>query len=197
MPSELITLHSLLGDIYHGLVSILTIILPLLEKAVVPLVTIGGTLGGVYWAQKGQIKLKIIDIDFQRENIDREEKIKRHKELVDDRKNKYISFVNKAFHMNQKYIYDACNPSSQDYIEFTITYNELQFIAPQRIRKFAYKVYSSVNEYILFSKNHQNNLIIMETCDKLRAKSIKNIAIFQALTNKDIIKYYQTNDYND
>ena len=51
MPSELITLHSLLGDIYHGLVSILTIILPFLEKAVVPLVTIGGTLGGVYWAQ--------------------------------------------------------------------------------------------------------------------------------------------------
>lgn len=190
MPSELITLHSLLGDIYHGLVAMLTIILPFLEKAVVPLATVGGTLGGVYWAQKGQIKLKIIDLDFQRENIKREEKIKRDKELVDERKSKYTSFINKALYMNQKYIYDACDPSSQDYIEFTIIHNELQIIAPQSIREFAYKIYSSVNEYILFSKNHQNNLIIMETCDKLRDESIKKIALFQALTNKDIIKYY-------
>ncbi|PTB32340.1 hypothetical protein [Photobacterium phosphoreum] len=191
---SLITIHSLLGNIYHGVVAILTMILPLLEKAVVPLVSAGvtvcGTLGGVYWAQKGQIKLKIIDLDFQRENIKREEKIKRDKELVDERKSKYTSFINKALHMNQKYIYDACDPSSQDYIEFTIIHNELQIIAPQSIREFAYKVYSSVNEYILFSKNHQNDLIIMDTCDKLRHESIKKIALFQAFTNKDIIKYY-------
>lgn len=67
MPSELITLHSLLGDIYHGLVAILTMILPLLEKAVVPLVTVGGTLGGVYWAQKGQREIKKMELIHQKE----------------------------------------------------------------------------------------------------------------------------------
>lgn len=110
---SLITIHSLLGNIYHGLVTILTMILPLLEKAIVPLVTVGGTLGGVYWAQKGQREIKKMELIHQVETD--KTKIKRDR-----------------LHL----IFDNCYKYEQLFLTANNAYEEL-YRHPERISFFA------------------------------------------------------------
>ena len=102
MPSDtLVTIHTLLGDIYHGLVAILMMILPLLEKAVVPLVTVGGTLGGVYWAQKGQRQIKEMELMHQTKTENTREKRNILYLIFNDcyKTEKYYLQINNAFRM--------------------------------------------------------------------------------------------------
>lgn len=99
---SLITIHSLLGDIYHGLVIILTMILPLLEKAVVPLITVGGTLGGVYWAQKGQRETKEMELQHQKETAEQQSKREILEKIIKSfrQQNEYLELIYTVFKNN-------------------------------------------------------------------------------------------------
>lgn len=86
------------------------------------------------------------------------EKINRYYNSQEERKNKYIEFIAQSQSITQKYIETSCNCQEDDYINYIRIFSEVQIISDNQMRVAAYKVYTAVNEYIVFNSSNDHDL---------------------------------------
>lgn len=97
----------------------------------------------------------------------------------------YVNFLAESHALVQTHLSSSCDCNSEEYINYLKTFSQLQITSPNEVRIAAYKVFVSVNEFIITNKNSEHDLV------KTLRKSVNdNTGFFQAVAQKEVTKVF-------
>ncbi|WP_351188639.1 hypothetical protein [Shewanella sp. TB4-MNA-CIBAN-0142] len=134
-------------------------------------------LGALITAVSGYLVLK-----QTHDHGNNKERKDRFYNLQEDRKAMYINFLSQSISLVQTHLSTSCTCDTEKYNEFLRTYSEVQISSTDEIRIAAFKLLSSVNEFIVINKNGLER----EMKCGLRQAVNDNSGIFQLLAKVDV-----------
>jgi hypothetical protein len=91
----------------------------------------------------------------QRHEIKKNETELRLKEL-DKKTERYIDFLSASQLLMQRYLYESCDPCSEDYTEYMRLHNIVTITSTPEIRLLAFDTQSKVSQFILIRKANED-----------------------------------------
>lgn len=113
----------------------------------------------------------------------------------DERKLIYIDFSAQSHALIQKYNYEWCDATKEDYKAYLILFSNIQILCEDAIRSSTSDAFNAVTVFITFNKQ---NLIagdddVSKLHDDLRDSARLKLAIFQQVAQMDVTRVFEAN----
>jgi len=106
----------------------------------------------------------------------------RYYSLQEEKKAKYVVFLTQSQLLIQTHINKNADLESEAYLNYLRSFNEIQILVGDELRKLAYDVYTSVTEYIVCNKQSQ----VQEVAKNYKSEALSKIGKFQKLAQLDV-----------
>lgn len=100
---------------------------------------------------------------------------------VDKKTERYIDFLSASQLLMQRYLYESCDPRSEDYAEYMRLHNIVTITSTPEIRLLAFDTQSKVSQFILIRKPN-------EDIDLYRNSARDAFALFQGIVSAEILQ---------
>jgi hypothetical protein len=111
--------------------------------------------------------------------------------LIDERKRTYIEFSSLSHTLIQKYQYQWCDVSGDDYQSYLLLHSKVQILSPDIIRYAMAETFNAITVFISFSKEIiSQDPETSELHDRLMSKAREKLAIFQKHAQLDVTQVY-------
>tara|TARA_R110000744_G_scaffold54648_2_gene115923 strand:+ start:1298 stop:1771 length:474 start_codon:yes stop_codon:yes gene_type:complete len=138
-------------------------------------------LGAVVAGMSGYVAL----IKNQSHELEKEHRL-RYFDLQEEKKTKYVEFLTQSQMLIQTHIDTIANLESEAYLTYLRSFNEVQILVGDELRKAAHDVSSSVTVFIVWNKRNPDKTIF----DQLKLKAQNKIGYFQKLAQLDVTQIY-------
>ena len=71
---------------------------------------------------------------------------------IDKKTDRYIDFLSSSQTLMQKYLYESCEPGSEDYTDYMRLHNIVSLTSSSELRVYAFDTQAKVSQFILLSK---------------------------------------------
>ncbi|EBY8816410.1 peptidase M14, partial [Salmonella enterica subsp. enterica serovar Heidelberg] len=71
---------------------------------------------------------------------------------IDKKTDRYIDFLSSSQTLMQKYLYESCDPGSEDYTNYMRLHNIVSLTSSPELRIYAFDTQSKVSQFILLRK---------------------------------------------
>jgi hypothetical protein len=117
--------------------------------------------------------------------------------LLDERKSAYIEFSSLSHTLIQKFQYEWCDVSGDEYQSYLVLHSKVQILSPDIIRSAMGETFNAVTQFISFNKKiiSQDDLT-SELHDKLMFTAREKLAIFQKYAQLDVTQTYVGQEHN-
>jgi len=116
----------------------------------------------------------------QQHEIKKNESEQRLKE-IDKKTERYINFLSASQSLMQKYLYESCDPRSEDYAEYMRLHNIVSITSIPEIRLLAFDTQTKVSQFILIRKPN-------EDIDIYRNAARNACALLQGMVSDEILQ---------
>ncbi len=116
----------------------------------------------------------------QQHEIKKNESEQRLKE-IDKKTERYIDFLSVSQTLMQRYLYESCDPRSEDYAEYMRLHNIVTITSTPEIRLLAFDTQMKVSKFILVRKPN-------EDIDTYRNAANNAFALFQGRVSDEILQ---------
>ena len=134
-------------------------------------------LGAIVAGMSGYLAL----IKSQSHEVEKEHRV-RYFDLQEEKKKKYVEFLTQSQILIQTHIHKIANLESESFLTYIKTFNEIQILVEDKLRKASYDIFSSVTIFIISSKTNQNE----ELFNELKSDALEKIGYFQKLAQADV-----------
>ena len=138
-------------------------------------------LGAVIAGLSGYVAL----IKSQSHELEKERRA-RHFDLLEEKKTKYVEFLSQSQILIQTHNDKMANLESEAYLTYIKSFNEIQIMVGDELRKAAYDVSSSVTVFMVWNKENPDQ----EVFKKLKSEALNKIGFFQKLAQSDVTNLY-------
>ena len=78
---------------------------------------------------------------------------------IDKKTDRYIDFLSSSQTLMQKYLYESCDPGSEDYTNYMRLHNIVSLTSSPELRIYAFDTQSKVSQFILLRKPNEPEVI--------------------------------------
>ncbi|BCU57720.1 peptidase M14 [Enterobacter kobei] len=133
-------------------------------------------LGALITIVGGWITLKLT----HRHEI-RKEAVAQRLRDIEKKTDRYIDFLSSSQLLMQKYLYDSCNPGSEDYTDYMRLHNVVSLTSTSELRAYAFDTQAKVSQFILLRKPSD----IIDSC---RDAARNSVSVLQGVVSAELLQ---------
>ncbi|HCP4058693.1 TPA: peptidase M14 [Escherichia coli] len=102
---------------------------------------------------------------------------------IDKKTDHYIDFLSSSQTLMQKYLYESCDPGSEDYTNYMRLHNIVSLTSSPELRIYAFDTQSKVSQFILLRKPNEPEVI-----DSCRNAARNAVSVLQGAVSAELLQ---------